>query len=90
MNDYTPTTQEVKSAYWVGVAVSSIDRLERYHEFERWLAQHDAEVAKAAEERIIKLLEDTPATRITWMGDGSSVYALGKEDYIALIKGEQK
>ena len=46
--------------------------------------------AEAERERIIKLLEDTPATRTTWIDDGISVYALDKDDFIALIKGEEQ
>lgn len=45
--------------------------------------------AEQERERIIALLEATPATRTTMMEDGISVYALDKDDFIALIKGEQ-
>ena len=76
--DYTPTTEEVRNKYasWS----------DAYPEFDRWLA----EVKAQERERIIKLLEDTPATRTTWIDDGISVYALDKDDFIALIKGEEQ
>ena len=78
MSDYTPTTEEVRDKYasWS----------DAYPEFDRWLA----EVKAQERERIIKLLEDTPATRTTWIDDGISVYALDKDDFIALIKGEEQ
>ncbi len=78
MSDYTPTTEEVRNSYasWS----------DAYPEFDRWLA----EVKAQERERIIKLLEDTPATRTTWIDDGISVYALDKDDFIALIKGEEQ
>ena len=45
------TTKEIRELFTDGGFFSS-------KEFDRWLEQHDAEVAKATEERIIKLLED--------------------------------
>ena len=82
MTDYTPTTEEVRNSYasWS----------DAYPEFDRWLAEVKAQERKAERERTIKLLEDTPATRTTWIDDGISVYALDKDDFIALIKGEEQ
>lgn len=50
MSDYTPTTEQVRSAYWhgtvdrdvVGRGTEARDRFDS--EFDRWLAAHDAEV----------------------------------------------
>ena len=69
MSIYTPTTQEVRNRYVFGTYwendgdTSGGDNAP----FNRWLAQHDAEVAKATEERFIELLED-PATMNAWWG----------------------
>ena len=51
-----------------------------YAEFDRWLEQHDAEVAKATEERIIKLIETQEVEG--WFDRGL------KQHFIALIKAE--
>ena len=59
--------------------------------FDRWLEQHDAEVTKATEEHIIKLLEKEYNDTIEFFG-----IALAKRELdlliklIALIKGENK
>ena len=45
------TTKEIRELFTDGGFFSS-------KEFDRWLEQHDAEVVKATEERIIKLLEE--------------------------------
>jgi hypothetical protein len=60
--------------------------------FDEWLEKHDAEVAKATEAHIIKLLED-PATMSNWwaMPDKSlGLYGNLKNYVIELIKGETK
>ena len=93
MTDYTPTTEEVRNQY-SGFSTSNSNHTGQVYlnfaEFDRWLAEVKAQERKAERERTIKLLEDTPATRTTWIDDGISVYALDKDDFIALIKGEEQ
>ena len=87
MSDYTVTTEDVRERFtdWYdGPKAPPLD--ESRAEFDRWLAQHDAEVAKATEERIIKLLKETDLLRTI---EGGSVVNYA-EDAIALIKGEQE
>ena len=84
MSDYTPTTEEIKAKYTMPECCEVCQT--EAAEFDRWLA----EVKAQERERIIKLLEDTPATRTTWIDDGISVYALDKDDFIELIKGEEQ
>ena len=97
MSDYTPTTEEVKANYaLVGddEVVNSINE----QKFDRWLEQHDAEVAKATEERIIKLLEteivlaNEEMLTLHYDDDLSRSFIKGDialiENLIALIKGE--
>lgn len=52
MSEYTPTTEEVR-AQW---GYNYPDYNNTPEEFDRWLAQHDAEVAKAERERQAKLV----------------------------------
>ena len=79
MSDYTPTTKEVRDYY---VRDPEMLAPEIDAEFNRWLTQHDAEITAQAEQRIIKLLEETYSI------------ALEKNEFdlldflIALIKGE--
>ena len=90
MSDYTPTTEETVCLYPANEAAHILLDGVWHHlnkwDFDRWLA----EVKAQERERIIKLLEDTPATRTTWIDDGISVYALDKDDFIELIKGEEQ
>ena len=81
MNDYTPTTEEVRNVY---------DK--NYRGFDRWLEQHDKEVASATEQRIIMLLEDEYADISEPKGsmEFSGSYLSGFDSAIALIKGENK
>ena len=105
MSDYTPTTEEVplppldeeviKQLALLGLDQMVVDvddaKAEQFlAHVDRWLAEVKAQERKAERERTIKLLEDTPATRTTWIDDGISVYALDKDDFIALIKGEEQ
>lgn len=61
MSDYTPQTRVIKADYIHSNALvragfgNTTESLGA--EFDRWLEQHDAEVAKAECERIIKILE---------------------------------
>lgn len=67
MSEYTPTTAEVKSRYYSDYwwRVDGADANSFYSEFDRWLAQHDEEVAAKAKDevandelkRIVRLLE---------------------------------
>jgi hypothetical protein len=43
MSDYTPTTDEVRSLYVTGTPPHRVTVPEGNAEFDRWLAQHDAE-----------------------------------------------
>ena len=89
MSKYTPTTEVVCAAYIDDSQNSSskfIDSDLLKAEFDRWLAQHDAEVARATEERIIKLLEAESLCKGTEHDYNGSCYC----DTIALIKGENK
>ena len=91
MTDYTPTTEVVEANYEYSNWLQRAGDREQYEaEFNRWLADIRKQERKAERERTIKLLEDTPATRTTWIDDGISVYALDKDDFIALIKGEEQ
>jgi len=84
MSDYTPTTVEVRFEY-MSFPDKTIERnpnLQAAKEFDRWLDQHDAIIAKATEERIIKLLETDSGQRIMCL-DCS-------EELITLIKGENE
>lgn len=68
---YIPTTEEIRTEF----CYDERNPVNNYGEiFDRWLAQYEAEVVKATEERIIALIENATA----WT----------KYDYIALIKGE--
>lgn len=60
MSEYIPSTEAVRRAYVYETPVETPagwDEAANEAEFNRWLAQNNAEVAKATEERIIKLLE---------------------------------
>ena len=86
MNQYT--TKEIRFCATDGYRGISDD------EFDYWLNQHDLEVAKATEERIIKLLEYSycPLPE-KWHLENLQTcfgYCGNTEDYIALIKGERQ
>ena len=57
MSDYTPTTAEVRLTF----ARLAPPRTNPLTEFDRWLAQHDAEVRKQVAEEI-RLIEEWVAT----------------------------
>ncbi|MTE24851.1 hypothetical protein [Microbacterium sp. ZXX196] len=48
MAEFTPTTDEIEARWMEGfegdAGASKADRLERYDQFQRWLAEHDAKV----------------------------------------------
>lgn len=48
-DDYTPTTEEVREAFWAGASGADMDFDDRYYPmFDRWLAKHDASIASQA------------------------------------------
>lgn len=90
MNEYTPTTEVIRYEF-----VNNVPGFTASLVFDRWLAQHDAEVAKATEERIIKLLEEHAEGDLLFAQDLKTpsqdvAYTMFKGDIIELIKGEQK
>jgi phage terminase Nu1 subunit (DNA packaging protein) len=48
MSEYTPTTDEVRAMYVTGTPPHRVSVPQGNAEFDRWLAQHDAEVAARA------------------------------------------
>lgn len=73
----TPSTSRVRNVYIQGTGNQT--------EFDLWLKKHDAEVAKATEERIAKLLETN------YKGPNGLLWTeRDLRSLIALIKGEQK
>ena len=89
MSDYTPTTDELRDVWadrydgensWA----DSAEKAGYEAEFDRWLAQHDAEIVKATEERIIALLESDCRPNDHDYINGCNC------DVIALIKGENE
>lgn len=48
MSDYTPTTEEVRTDYVVAYTNAESSQLLAGMAFDRWIAQHDAEVRTAA------------------------------------------
>lgn len=79
MSDYTPTTDEVFHAYWSHVAYERMLRggepPERA-EFDRWLAEHDAEVRAEEREKYDRGEDQGPAANCHLC-----VGAGGYEDY---------
>jgi len=71
MTEYTPTTADVRAAYNQLITATRPHELPHDYpcpEFDRWLAQHDAEVAAAERERIIDILRNiSPGSGV--MGD---------------------
>jgi len=51
VTEYTPTTDEVRDYYAIGVD-EALGRTSGESEFDRWLAEHDKEVLDKAVERI--------------------------------------
>ena len=82
MSDYTPTTEEVKANYALVGDDEVVNNINE-QKFDRWLAQRDAEVAKATETRIIKLLDNYCD------GNHSMFDQCSCAMQIALIKGEK-
>ncbi len=82
MSDYIPTTADIRDAY----SSESTDSKYANRMFDLWLAQYKAKVIAKAEERIIKLLEDTAIKN----GKGTKAIHWHLDELIALIKGENK
>ena len=95
MSDYIPTTEEMREYVNAGWKFKG--------DFDRWLEQNNAEVIKATEERIIKLLEEEmerirlmdgyPATNALANIRGPLIKADGKkgnETVSLLTDGESK
>ncbi len=93
MSEYTPKTENVAS-YYVEGRLSMHDGFQPAEEedFYRWLAEHDAEVAKSTEERIIKRLEEEREKHIPWCGEvqpcPKCYQTIGLETAIALTERE--
>jgi hypothetical protein len=88
MNTFTPTTALVRENFaekTKGDLLCSAEQAEAA--FDRWLEQHYSEVAKATEERSIKLLE---AKFQTMDSSWDAEFYHGLKLAIALIKGENK
>jgi len=97
---YTPVTELVQADYIHSNAVVRAgfgNTSESFAaEFDRWLEQHDADVVKATEERIIKLLEEHQPSEL---GQEFGIYPCTcgydspdidlSQHHIALIKGEK-
>lgn len=76
--DYTPTTGEVRRAYWRGTALRSADHVREDAAFERWLAEVKAQAIGDA----IAYLKTTPAVTLTGKGGGYELleaYRQGEE-----------
>jgi hypothetical protein len=87
MSEFTPTTKMIRGNLASFLSRHTPMKKEEVEsQFDRWLEQHDAEVAKATEERTIKLLEAMDC------GDESCIHdaCCFSEDAIALIEGENK
>ena len=60
MREFTPTIKAVRDAYAYAAhdpSEDDPDSDEHYREFDRWLAQHDAEVRKQVEEEVAQAIE---------------------------------
>ena len=89
MSEYIPTTEEMREYVNAGWKFKG--------DFDHWLEQHDAEVAKVTEERIIKRFTElktypTGAFQYTELAMLCSCdsHCIDENDFIALIKGENK
>jgi hypothetical protein len=83
MSEYTPSTADMKRVYEEQFNLYYAEEVrakEHAKEFDRWLAKHEAEVARAERERIVELLRSKVKTVnmdwINWI--------------IELIKGENE
>lgn len=92
MSEYTPSTEDIKWEYRNQCnqyyADCEIKPQEHAEEFDRWLAKHDAEVAKAERERIIEIAEGHRHVYSEEHFDCDVCVTLNQ--LIALIKGEKE
>ena len=100
MSDYTPTTEQVREAWsdrysseW-GFAYR--EETEMYDaEFDRWLAQHDAEVAEKEKQRIVAAIFDEQQRLLEIQKKDPTnphLTGIGRGLYVArdIAEGEQK
>lgn len=80
MSDYTPTTEDIRAGWEYATAVIGD---EGTAQFDRWLAEHDAEVAKAERQGIIRCIENK-----FWDCGNGNVVDSTVEEITALIQGE--
>lgn len=64
MSDYTPTTDRVREAYARGVEFRTLEQTRA--EFDRWLAQHDAEVRTAALNAVVLPEAEVEPCLVEW------------------------
>lgn len=92
MSEYIPTTEEVRQGFadnsftfmsHEGVTIQVATKW-----FDHWLEQHDAEVAKVTEQRIIKLLRTELGPYLIWADDTPYIKGINLDGFIALIEGE--
>lgn len=84
MNDLIPTTTDVRDAF----SSESTDSRYANRMFDLWLAKYKAKIIAKTEERIIKLLEAN-FHRFDLSNNGMD-YPMGLDQFIELIKGENK
>lgn len=94
MADYTPTTDEVRKCYDPSVASRFRDVPNEgfaaaiYAEFDRWLAQHDAEVRAEAADQIEEAAMDPELGGSL----GTALHAVQREAFLTaarIVRGEQ-
>ena len=103
MSDYTPTTEDVRNGFANNEFIKSGHNVaylmefagEYQAQFDRWLAQHDAEVARAERERIVGLLKAHVYNQSIYLcscqNDDDYPNTMGVDgwaEHVALIKGE--
>lgn len=90
-SDYTPTTDDVREAYSREVE-GPLPTFSGSHEFDRWLAAHDAEIARAAMLMLVAeqangrevrpgLVAEEPEWEYGWH-TGSTVSLIGRRDQV--------
>jgi hypothetical protein len=92
VSDYTPTTEDIRTAYTKYTQPSLSNSGELFYgdkaEFDRWLKSTLQKAQFAERERIIKLLEENHSW--AWQHDPVSQDSCASCESIALIKGENK
>lgn len=72
---FTPTTEQVREGYADDPTAEYYDPLTNHtalnrRAFDRWLVQHNAIIAQAERERIVKEIDASPA--VLWAGKGGA------------------